>query len=115
MTVNLARLALLDKLFLVNEAIRVVRLALNNAPTPNEKLDLDEDLLDLQVLKGELTARRNQLAAGAITLPPPSPTVMNEIQALTQQVQQAALDGVATSARLAVVSQVLGLTITLLS
>ena len=115
MTFDLARLAILDQLFLVNEAIGLVKLALNDGPTPQQALDLAETRSDLEMLKAELTARHTQLVAGAVNIPSPSEPAMQQIQVLTQKVQQAKINGTSAQARMAVVSQVLGLAITVAS
>lgn len=115
MPINLARLAILDKLFLVNEAIRLVERALNNAPTPDEEMLLRQQLADLQDLRAELEARRNQLADEDADFPPPPDDAMGEIQDLTREVQEATLAGAAAGASVQLAGEVLGLTITLLS
>lgn len=112
---NARLLMVLQLLFMVNEAILVVRLAQNDAPTPAEALDLADTLSDLEMIKFELNAQRIQIENETASFPPPPPGAMEAISALLVKVEQARLEGTAVSARLAVTRQVLSMAITLLS
>lgn len=115
MAFNLRLLMVLQLLFLVNEAILVVGLAQNDAPTPQEDLDLADTLSDLEMLKFELNAQRIQIENEAAAFPPPPAGAMEAVSALLAKVEQAKLDGTAVSARLAVARQVLSIAIALVS
>lgn len=103
-----------EALYLVGEAIRLVKLALDNGPSPDDELHLRSQLSDLQTLKDELIALKNSLVGGGSFAAPP-PALMNQIAGLIGQVEQARLNGAAAGASMALAGQVLGVALEVMS
>lgn len=95
MPANENLLLVFKALFVVGESIRLIKLALDNNPPPNEEMELRDLLSDLQMLKDELIALRDALENGQITIPPPPPQLMMEVRLLISSVEQARLAGAA--------------------
>lgn len=112
---NTARLAILEALFLVQDAITLVQLALNDNPAPDDRLALEDLLTDLQTAKDELTRMRDQSNSGDITVTPPGDDLLDAIGDLTKQVEQARIDGAAAQAAMGAARQVLELGISVMS
>ena len=110
MPVNAALVAVNKALSLVDWAILVVRLALNDNPAPDDAIKLNDLLADLQTLRDRLDAQRTQLNSSGQTIPPPEPALISEVQSLTARVQAATHAGATVSARLAVAGEALTLT-----
>jgi hypothetical protein len=113
--INDALLVVYKSLYLVQEAITGVELALNNAPTHDEALALADLLADLETAKDSLIEMRDQLKNGSITIPSPDPTLMSQLGTLVTAVEQAKLNGISASAGLALFGQVLTLGISVMT
>jgi hypothetical protein len=101
MPVNDKLLLVYRALFLVGEAIRLVKLALDKNPPPDKELELRDLLSDLQTNKDELIKLRDALEDGSIVIPPPPPELVKRIATLIQRVEQARLAGAAAGAAIA--------------
>src|SRR5450756_2489366 len=106
-SVNTALLNANKALLLVQESIILVKLALNNAPSSDDKIALDELLTDLETEEDRLEAKRDQIENGTLTIPPPDPALMAQVGELTKKVEQAKIDGAAAGAALEVAGQAL--------
>ena len=102
-------------LFLVQGAITVVQLALNNSPTPSEALDLLDTLSDLQTIQDELVARRHQIEEEGVAFPAPDAGALAALTPLISAVESAKLAGIAAQARLDVASEAVSLAMSVLS
>ena len=98
---NYPRLVIKKMLYAIELSIASIHLALNDSPTPPTTAELMESLSDLTAAKASLVEHRNLIDAQAVTFPPPDPTLLQAIATLTQEVQAAAIDGVAAQLRMA--------------
>ena len=108
-----ALLLVFKTLFLTQESILIVDLALNDNPA--NALPLMELKADLTTLKDELVALRDQMEDGRVTFPPPDPSVLQHVRGLITQVEAAKNAGVASGAALAAVGDALATGITVMS
>ena len=105
MAVNDARLALNAALRLLEDMILLLRLELNDNPSPDREMELRSDISDLLTRKSELRALRGKLAQSDLDIPPPSDDIMQEVRALSRKVEQATDEGAAAEARTALVAE----------
>lgn len=115
MAKNSALLLVFKSLFLMQEAIRLVQLALDDNPEPDDDLAMRDELADLESVKDELVTMRDQLENAEITISPPAPELMQLVTDLTRQVEEARIAGAAASEVLAAAGQVLNTALTVMS
>ena len=102
-------------LFVVGESIRLIKLALDNNPPPDEEMELRDLLSDLQTFKDELAALRDALENSEIEFPPPPPELMQEVRQLTARVEQARLAGAAAGQSIALAGQAIDVALKVMS
>lgn len=115
MPVNYAKLRLITALQAVEEAIALLDLALDDNPSPDLALELQDKRNDLELLRVELQAQLNQMNNGTVTVPAPNPATLGHLNDLLAQVEQAGLDGASAQARLALAGKIFSAGLTVLS
>jgi len=115
MPANDKLLLVFKALFLVGESIRLIKLALDNNPPPDEEMELRDKLSDLQAHKDELNALRDALEGGQVTFAAPPAQLMQEVRRLTGEVEQARLAGAAAKQAMALAGQSLDLVLDVMS
>jgi hypothetical protein len=115
MAKNSALLLVFRSLVLVQESIRLVELALENNPSPDDELELRDALADLESVKDELAAMRDQLENGEVTIPPPGPEVMQVVKDLTRQVEEVRIAGAVANATMGAAGEVLSVGLAIMS
>ena len=98
MPVNDKLLLVFKALFVVGESIRLVKLALDNNPPPDDEMAL-----------------RDALESGQITIQPPPPQLMQEVRQLTASVEQARLAGAAAGQSIALAGQAIDVALKVMS
>ena len=104
MPVNYPLLAVYKSLYLVQESILAVQLALDNNPSPEDGIQLNDKLSDLDTLKDELQVMRDGLQDGSVSIPPPDPSLLDHLKDLISRVEAATQAGITATAVIAVVS-----------
>jgi hypothetical protein len=107
MPINHALLVVYKSLYVVQESIRAVDLALDNNPPPDEALELNEQRTDLETLKDELQAMRDAVENGTVCIPPPDPSLMSHLRSLVGQVESATQAGSASVSAISLAREVL--------
>ena len=115
MPVNDKLLLVFKALFVVGESIRLIKLALDNNPPPDDEMALRDQLSDLQTLKDELIALRDALENGQVAIQPPPPQLMQEVRQLTASVEQARLAGAAAGQSIALAGQAIDVALKVMS
>ena len=115
MTTDDKLLLVLRALFLVGEAIRLVKLALGNNLPPDEELELRDKLADLQTLKDELRELSDAVENDDVQIPPPPPELIREVRALIKGVEDARLAGAAAVGSIALAGQVIDVALKVMS
>jgi hypothetical protein len=115
MPANDKLLLVFKALFVVGESIRLVKLAIDNNPPPDEEMELRDLLSDLQTLKDELIALRDALENDKIEVLTPPPQLMQEVRLLTEHVEQARLAGAAAGQSIALAGQAIDVALKVMS
>jgi hypothetical protein len=82
-----------------------VQLALNDNPSPDHALQLNDLIADLETLKDELIAMRDELENGQVKIPPPEPPLIAHVKDLVKRVESARTAGTTASAIIALAGQ----------
>jgi hypothetical protein len=112
---NRALLLVFKSLFLVQEAILLLELALDDNPSPDHRMELEDQLADLTALKDELVALRDAMENGSQTIPSPDPSALAHVRALVAQVEAAKNAGLAAGAVVALAGDVLSTGLSVMS
>jgi len=100
-------ICLANALDLVFSAIAVAERGRRSNPSVEEDRVLNEQLNDLRLKRTRIQAQLDAIAAGTLTLPGPSPKLMEEISRLTGQVEALSKRATRASDAVAVTSKVL--------
>jgi hypothetical protein len=100
-------ICLADALDLVFSAIAVAERGLRSNPSVQENRVLNEQLTDLRLKQATIQAQLDAIAAGTLTLPGPSPALVDQISLLTGQVEVLTRGATSASAAVAFTTRVL--------
>ncbi|MEO8020427.1 hypothetical protein [Polaromonas sp.] len=114
MPVNYAKLRLITALQAVEQTIALLDLALDDNPSPDLALELEDKKNDLELLRSKLQAQLDQMNNGAIVVPAPNPGALAHLNDLLAQVNQATLNGSTAQAKLALAGKIFSAGLTVL-
>jgi hypothetical protein len=115
MATDSAMQLILRSQILLQDAIQLVKLALNNNPAPSDELALRDQLSDLETAKDELVNMEIQLDNASISIPPPERALMQSVKDLTSQVETERIAGAAAATSIAVAGEAFNFALTVMS
>jgi hypothetical protein len=99
--------ALRDSLTAVEDMLILANQGLERNPSPDERRDLNGQILDLQEQRTRIDGKMTALIARGTALSPPTPAQLAEIAALTGRVEQQKNQAIAASMTIALGTDVL--------